>query len=484
MIKTIQKNLAVRWIILGLVLVFLFSLKSYNYDRFPVMGHLEEYAYSWMGIHLIEDRLPQTWSPTGHFSGQDIVFSGTITGSGAFLPVDILSPWLDLPPLYGLISGGVAHLFQADSWSVIPASYIRLPAILMSFLTTILIFLLTKRLFGFWTALLAITIYSLTPVFVFGSRLSVAENGITLLYIMVIYLTDLYRDKPKRWYLLVALPMLVGLAGLMKPNGFLITGLIVFLLGQKRLWREAFWVLLGVLPWLGLFLAYGYSLDWPIFQTIIAAQSNRPVGFLGLPFIFSSPGYSTELVFDGWYVFCLLSVFYLLVAKFKDSKYQLVGLGFLFWALVVVVSAGQTDTLLWYHYPFFPFLAISGALLLKETISSPNLFNSLLIILLLLSGKAFLSNDFISQVKPLPFRLIVALLTLPVVLNYFFPSSNLLKLAKLVLLMVVIVGLFFNAQYIFSAFPLISQSKSFPIGPGNALSDFHLPLIWRVLSIR
>ena len=74
------------------------------------MGHLEEHAYSWMGIHLIETGVPKTWSPADRSVFQDTAFSGRLTDYNTKLDVDILAPWIDLPPLYGLLSGGIARL--------------------------------------------------------------------------------------------------------------------------------------------------------------------------------------------------------------------------------------------------------------------------------------------------------------------------------------------------------------------------------------
>lgn len=443
------------------------------------MGHLEEYAYSWMGIHFIESGIPQTWSPADKNPLQDNTFSGKIIDYGAELNVDLLAPWLDLPPLYGLFSGGVAYLQGADRWSVLPAASIRLPAMIFAFATTLVLFLLVKKLFGFWRAMLSITIYSLTPLFVFSQRLSVAENGITFLYLLVIYLTLLYLEKQK-WYLLFLLPILVGLAGLMKPNGFLIVFLISFFLAKNKLWKEAIFTFLGVLWFIGVFLGYGAAVNWDLFKQVTLQQSQRPIGFLGLPFLLSSPGYSVDFLYDGWYIFSLFSIIYFAVRKFSNEKYQPIVLAFIFWAMVVVFSGGQTDILLWYHYPFFPFLAAAGALMLVEIISKPNLATSIFVVGLLLSGRAFLSNEFRPLTDPLKFRIIISLLLSPAFLYLLFKNLLFEKLAKVTLIIVVVVGLFLNAQAIYSAFPLASAHKSLPIGPGNFLSQIHLPVIWRL----
>ena len=460
--------------------IFFFFIKIFNYDRYPLMGHLEEYAYSWMGINLIENGVPQTWSPAGKLPGQNIAFSGKLKDYGVEQDVTILSPWLDLPPLYGLLSGGVAHLYKSGPWTVNPASYIRLPAILFSLLTSLVLFLFIKKLFDFKTAFLAMTIYSLTPVFVFGSRLSVAENGIAFLYLLSIYLTLCYIEK-KRWYILLFLPILAGIAGLFKQTGFFIVFFEIFLLAKEKLWKEGLFAFLGTLYFVGVLFGYGASVNFDLFKLVSQNQSLRPIGFQGLPVLLQSPGFSTDFLYDGWYVFHLLSIIYFSISKYKDKKIQIITSAFIFWAMVVVFSGGQTDILLWYHYPFFPYLAAAGALMIFEIIKAPNLITSILIIGLLLTGQSFLSNEFRPEIEPMKFRFLTTLLLTPIILFTLIKKPVFEKISKIIIVGVIITGLFLNSKAIYSAFPIKSASKAFPIGPGTALNEIHLPFIWRFL---
>ncbi|MDP3758605.1 MAG: hypothetical protein Q8Q86_02705, partial [Candidatus Daviesbacteria bacterium] len=226
------------------------------------------------------------------------------------------------------------------------------------------------------------------------------------------------------------------------------------------------------------------AVDWNLFAQINLQQSSRPVGFLGLPFLLSSPGYSINFFYDGWYIFSLFAAVYLAITKFADHRFQLISLAFMFWAMVVVFSGGQTDSLLWYHFPFFPFLAISAALLLIEIIRQPNLVTTILVVGLLLSGRSFLSNEFKPQIEPMKFRFIITLLVSPAILYFLFKKTIFLKLTKIVLVGVIIGGFFLNTQAIYSAFPIASESKSFPYGPGTFLSGAYLPLLWRFLLIQ
>lgn len=478
-----MKNRFFQIFILIISFSFFFIIKSFNYDRYPLLGHLEEYAYSWMGIHLLETGVPKTWSPGGENVFQDIAFSGKIANYGAELYVDILAPWLDLPPLYGLLSGGAAHFFGFNKWSVLPASAIRLPAIIFSFLTTIILFLLVKKLFNFKIALLGSAIYSLTPLFVFSQRLSVAENGITFFYVLAVYLTALYIEK-RKWYYLFFLPILPGIAGLMKPTGFFIVFLEVFLLAKNKLWRETIFSFFGVFWFIGIFLYYGWTVNWEVFRQVTLNQSKRPVGFLGLPFIFSTSGFSIEPFYDGWYIFSLLSAFYLSVRNFRKKSYQIIACAFIFWLMVVVFSGGQADMLLWYRYPAFPFIAVFGSLMLFEIIKNPNLFTSIIVVGMLLTGRVFLSNEFRPMVEPFKFRLGVFLLVLPAISYSLFKMPLFKKINRIFLIGVIIGGLFLNTKAIYSFFPIVSASKDFPIGPGNFLSEIHLPLIWRLFLVK
>ena len=96
-----------------------------------------------------------------------------------------------------------------------------------------------------------------------------------------------------------------------------------------------------------------------------------------------------------------------------------------------------------------------------------------------------MSNDFKPLTDPFKFRMVITLLLIPAMLVAMFKRPIFQKANKLILVGVVVVGMFFNAQAIYSAFPIVSESKSFPIGPPSLLShQVYLPFFWRFLLIK
>ena len=44
-LKSMHNSLVFRCLLVFVAFTFFFTIKSVNYDRYPLMGHLEEYAY-------------------------------------------------------------------------------------------------------------------------------------------------------------------------------------------------------------------------------------------------------------------------------------------------------------------------------------------------------------------------------------------------------------------------------------------------------
>src|SRR5207244_2495429 len=94
--------------------------------------------------------------------------------------VTLYKPWLDEPPLFSLLVGYFAHINHANREEFVPSSFIRIPMVILGTLASFLIFLITKKLSGFWTGVLAMIIYGITPIMVFGSRTALPENLIAV----------------------------------------------------------------------------------------------------------------------------------------------------------------------------------------------------------------------------------------------------------------------------------------------------------------
>ncbi|MBU1200467.1 glycosyltransferase family 39 protein [Patescibacteria group bacterium] len=470
------RNLRFWLVVLTFIILAIFKL--HGYDRMPQTSHAEELLYGWSGIHLIETGVPVSWS-TLDYPKENIVFDGIVGDpSNVYLPATLYKPWLDEPPLYSLLSGGVAHLYGDDRWDVLPVSHTRIPSVLASLVTTILIFFVGNSFFGYGTGLLAMIIYGLSPIMVFGSRLSVPENIIAMAVMIGLLLAKKYKKKPETG-IAVIFGVITVILGLMKPTGFFFAPLAMFLVAQKKRWKD-FW-LIGGLMFVGilLFLAYGYWLDWDMFLEIVRIQGGRFAGWSGLGHIFTSPAFDIFLMFDGWYIFCMISALFWGIKGKGKIGLKLINLFFFYWLMVTLLSGTEGDLLPWYRYPLFPLLAVYGALGLKWIYKNINLLGLTLVIGMLLSSRYYLHNAFRPTTPTIVYRLSFCLGLLPLLLNKIWPKKLFIKISRGVVIVVVALGLFFNAKYIYSVFEIRCESIECPFGPSTKLSEVYMPVFWR-----
>lgn len=465
-----------------IVLIFTFILRAHNFDRYPLMGHLEEQMFAWAGIHLLERGIPRAWSSLD-FPDRAVVYKGAVNYQGGepTVHVDLVEPWLEQPPLFSLLVGQFAHFYKADRDGVIPTSFIRTPVIILSIFTSLMVFLITRLISGYWTGILAMLIYGVTPILVLGSRLAVPENLIALIYLIVIYLLIKFQHEQKFKYI-VLIPLLVGIAGLSKPTGFFIVFLTIYIVLIKHKFKNAIYLFVATLPFVAAFFAYGLYFDKEIFWRITAIQSFRPVGFGSLGWFFVSPAYDISELIDGWFIFLLLSSAFFLFSPGAGLK-RFVSLAFIFWVAVVMVSGGEIDLLPWYRYPAYPLLAILGAWGLQTLFRRADFFAVFLITGLLLGNRMLLVNPFRPNIPPMNFRIIFSLLLLPALLNLIFARNIFEKLTKTILILVIIVGIYFNVIYLYNIFELKCESQSCPLGASTRLSTIRFPFIWRWLVL-
>lgn len=477
-LKGLIKLLWFRGTLFLLVLSFTFILRAHNFDRVPAMGHLEEQMFAWAGIHLIERGIPRAWTSLD-FPQSAYVYKGAVSFKGGepIVHVDLVEPWLEHPPLFSLLVGGMAHLYGANRDEVIPTSFIRTPAVIIALLISIVVFLITRLISGYWTAILAMIVYGTTPILVLGSRMAVPENLIALLYLVTIYLLLKFQLRPK-FTLIAVIPLLAGLAGLSKATGFFIILMAIYVVLMRRWFSSALYLFLATLPFVGLFFVYGLYFDPDIFWKINAIQSSRPAGFGSLPWFWVSPAYDITEFIDGWFIFLLLSAAFFLFAPQVGLK-KFISLSFVFWVIVVMFSGGETDLLPWYRFPSYPLLAILGAWGIQVLVKRADFFATFLLGGLLLGNRMLLTNPFRPNISPQNYRLIFSGLMAPSLLQTLMENFFLKKMSQLIIIGIIVVGVYFNTIYIYNIFELECESISCPFGPSTRLSSIHFPLIWR-----
>lgn len=488
-VKTANSNFF-RIFVLAVVFSFTFILRAHNYDRAPGLGQLEELAFGWAGIHLIETGSPVSWS-TLEYPDSSLVYSGEVNldGSEPRVFVDLYQPWLDQPPLYSLISGGSAHLFGANRNFVLPTSYLRLPGIFIAFLTSILLFLIARKVSGFWTGVLTVLIYGATPIFVLSSRMAVPENLIGCIYLLIVYLLLKFREKPRFLYLAV-IPFVIGLAGLSKATGFLMAPLVLYEMIVKKYYKSSVYLVLIVAAFVGLFIYYGVYFNEGIFWRLMEIQSTRPVGFGSLGFILTTPSFDINIFQDNFYVFCMLSaVFFIFGNKPSESLKMDQGRKFVIFSLIygiiiVAFSGGEKDLLSWYRFIFMPIFAITGAWGIIYVIKNISFATTVTAVFLFLGNRHLLVNPFRSQLSPIAFRTIFSGLVLPSLVFEWLGKKNIEAICRILLIGTLIAGIYMNVVYIYNVHEISCESLSCPIGPSTVISRMHFPFFWRFFVLK
>ncbi len=489
--KVMTHGKAFKIILFTVVLIFTFILRAHNYEKTPTPSHLDEQLYALSGINLIETGVPVSWS-TLDYPESAVVFDGKISYKGGepSASVKLFKPWLDEPPLFSLLVGESAHLFGADRNDFIPSSFIRFPIVIISTLTSILIFLIAKKVSGYRIGILSMLIYGTEPVMVFASRSAMPETLITFLYLLVVYLLIYFIKSPKSRYL-IPIPILAGIAGLAKPTGYFILGIAAYLVIAKLVENKTSWkkismtvgyLILGIVPFVIFYIWYGNHFDPEIFKRIISIQGFRPVGFENLAWFFITPSFSTVVFKSSWYVFLLLaSAFY--IFQPKDKLQKIISLSFVYWLCVVMVSSGEVDLLSWYRFPALPFMAIMGAWGIEYLVKRSDFFASFLAVGLFLGPRTLLVNAFRPNVMQGTFRATILTLLAPSLLNSVFNKKVFKVISRAVIIGVVVVGMWWNIKYVYNAYEVECQNKICPMVPTTTLSSIHFPLVWRLFVL-
>lgn len=125
-------------------------------------------------------------------------------------------------------------------------------------------------------------------------------------------------------------------------------------------------------------------------------------------------------------------------------------------------------------------MAIAGAWALEYIVKKAHLLASFLAIGMLLGSRSLLVNDFRSNVYPIQLRLWLAGLLSPAILDSIFNKNFLTWVNRVVIIGVLVVGVYFNAVYIYNRFELACESRSCPITPSTNLSSVYFPAgLWR-----
>jgi len=335
-----------------LILLLAFSLRFYKYAQFPVAGEtMDEYAWTFLGSSLIQERMPTSWSYFDAYSTYTVFkFQNA--------EFRMVKPVMDHPPLFSFIPG-IFHLLQSLDWQLTPSmTAIRFPMVILGVINVGLFYLLSKKFFSDKWAVISSLIYATAPSFVFASRLVVAENLlVTWMLLLLIILSAKVERKQLIWIFLISL-----LATLTKASGIIIPIIAIFYSLFTKKYQITKWALLGLIGGGLIFAVYGWIYDFSIFTKVIFSQSSRDVGLSTLVNrFFLHPVTVEKIMLNGWNSLGLLSLILLFFQK--EQKWQKISLSLVCILGFSALFVGESTFHGWYDYLLYPLMALSLTIL-------------------------------------------------------------------------------------------------------------------------
>ena len=302
-----------RFAILVIILILGLYLRQNNLYTWPRLGAtFDEYAWTWLGINLIQNHVPQSWSPHPQYSNKKV-----IKYQGAHFV--LVKPYLEHPPLFGLVAGGFALLNGAKDIYQVNLQNIRGLALLLGVLSIFIIFVFAQEVYDYKIGLLSALIYATVPTIVVGSRIVENENFFIPFFLLSLYLISRFIKTNNPWFRNTA-AIICGLLTLAKVPWIAGALAIVLILFYLKKYKDSFKFLGIVVPIFLLFFVYGAHFDWNLFISLWKLQLQRyDLTFNSIFALFTSPYLVDRFLIDGWIYFGWFTVFLLSINNYKKN---------------------------------------------------------------------------------------------------------------------------------------------------------------------
>lgn len=340
------------------ILLLGFVLRKHDLYTWPRLGAtFDEYAWAWQGISLIKTGVPTSWSYHPQYKQRKLI----IYQETNFIMV---TPYLEHPPVFGLVSGGFALLNGAKGMFDLGLKNIRPLALILGTSSIALVYLLTKEFIDRKTALFSAFLYSTIPTIVVGSRLVQNENFFIPIWLLSLFLISKFLKTKKTVFRNLA-AILCGLLILSKIPWIAGALSITIILFYFKKFKDIpiFLAIVSLITFL--YFVYGFYFDKNVFLGLWQLQLNRyDIGFTSIFALFQKPFLTDRFYLDGWIYFGWFSLLILMVKDFKKNIFILVPV--LSYFLIFLAGIPDEPGHGWYRYPFYPFLIISIAIFLKD----------------------------------------------------------------------------------------------------------------------
>ena len=348
-------------VLLGLILRF-----SGYADTPAASANADEWAFGWGGLTLWTNGIPTGWSYLPAYAGRVHVIH--LHGTG----YPLITPWLDHPPLFALLTGLAPWLAGQHSLAAVTTSAIRLPAVLLGTASIGLLQASGRRVVGPTGAALGAAVLAFAPAAVLFSREVEAEALLAPLILVTIWLLHRLGTGEGSAPALAGVLLVCFLAVLTKIPGLAIGGFAFGVLLHLRRPGAAAGALAATAAGLGAYALYGAHYDWHLFSAVIGAQSSRRSGVMGAYEFIVSPAGVNQRLRDGWWVVGWIGIAAAMSGRRSPRAWLLTwpAAAYLV-AIMVFADERVTSRYGWYHIAVYPLVYLAAGYVLWRAIRSP-----------------------------------------------------------------------------------------------------------------
>jgi 4-amino-4-deoxy-L-arabinose transferase-like glycosyltransferase len=435
------------------------TARAYDFQNAPDVFENDDWMFAtWNGWSLLESGTTRGWSSWAAWYGDDVRVEKLVYFE-SHTTWEVITPYLEHPPLLHVLVGAAARLGGAAHWAHARLWHARVVPLLLGVLSLALLLAVARRLSPRGpAALFAGTLYAFVPFIVLQSR-EVKEEALLVPLLLASLLFFLrWRDDGERASDLAWGALCAGAATLAKvPGASFVPAYVLLVLAQPhRPWRAAFRALgLGAAVSLLLF-AYGALVDWPLFlDTLVKQSSGRPTHWNLFPRWVEYAIVDFNQVGRGWLIFLWLAF---VGGVRRDARAELVlGVPLVAYMVAISLSSGSW-TFGWYAMPLHALLCLGAGRFLADLWERPDLLRgALFMLLLVMYGLNFVApmGWYASPAAWMPLRRYVAAFVIPALTPFalatLFPGRAAHTLARgavvLGLLLFVGLSLHFVAGY-------------------------------------
>lgn len=334
--------------IVVLIILFGFLLRLHNYASVPPYEAEDEIMYPLAFITFIQTGTPSSWSAFPSYStAKEFSYRN--------LSFRVVTPWIEKPPLHSIITGTISYLFGARDLFSIDLKIVRLVPLILSLATMLFTYLIAKQYFSQPIALIALSLYATTPMFVAANRLSYSENLLTPIILSAIWVTNKQISQK-----IAILGILSYLAILTRQTAFALTATLILLLVERKKLRSAtiicFFSYIGLLTFIGIGAFYDFDLFWAVFQDYQNIYTN------GLPNLMSNLFRYITIThqFNPFRDPSMLTGYILLFSAplfLKGKERNILLLPYIYFIFLSLLNNGAIING-WHFFVFYPFISI------------------------------------------------------------------------------------------------------------------------------